>query len=261
MTLFFVYGILPPLEFGIKPEISSKELTEIFDLNLSKLALNKVHVLKLLIDISNIYALFKNVSFDSKGNYSKSTIKALLANEEELPSYVLDFFEAHDKEEDRQIFFPQLLSTYFAVEKKNARGTLKDFLTFEHDLRVLLAGFRAKKGGFDLSKQLQYEDMSEEAVAIVLMQKDLSGKFQFPVDYEDLEKALDSAGTNPSKQYEAIARYRFDYYSKYFINYPFSLKGVLGYMTSLWILEDFFALKRDEGEKFLSNIVERENVS
>ena len=261
MTLFFVYGVLPPLEFGTRPEISSKELTEILDLNLSKIALKKVHVLKLWIDISNIYALFKGSFFDTKGNYSKSTMKALLASEEELPLYVLDYFEAHEKEEDRQKFFPQLISAYFTNEKKNASGALKQFLVFEHDLRVLLAGFRAKKGGIDLGAQLQYEDMGNEAVASVLMQKDLSGKFQFPIDYEDLEKSLELSLNNPSKQYEEVAKYRFEYYSKYFINYPFSLKGVLAYMTSLWILEDFFALKREEGEKFLSNIVERGHVS
>ena len=96
---------------------------------------------------------------------------------------------------------------------------------------------------------------------MVLLQKDLSGKFQFPMDYEELEGVLEEAGDDPSKQYEEIARYRFDFYIKYFTQHLFLMEGILAYMVALWILEDFFALKREEGEKRLNNIVERENVS
>ena len=136
-----------------------------------------------------------------------------------------------------------------------------DFLEFEHDIRVLLAGFRAKKLGLDVAEELQYEDLDDPVVASVLMQKDVGGKFQFPLDYDDLEIALNAAGDNPSKQYEEIAKYRFKFYIQYFSNYSFSLEGILAYMMALWILEDFFALNREEGEKYLSNIVERGNVS
>ncbi len=261
MSRFFIYGILPPLEFGSRPELSSKELSELFELNLTDQALKKIHILKLWIDISNIYGLVQNSHFDSRGNYSKSTIKSLIANQEDLPSYVLEFFQTYEKEAERKKYFSELIARYFREEKKNATGYLADFLTFEHDLRILFAGFRAKRMVADLAKELQYEDMDDPIVATVLMQKDKSGDFQFPPQYEDLEEALKVAGSNPSKQYEAIARFRFNFYIKYFSNYSFSLQGILAYMIALWILEDFFALKREEGEKFLSNIVEREDVS
>lgn len=261
MSRFFVYGILPPLEFGSRPEISSRSLSELFELNLNTQALKKVHILKLWIDISNIYGFLQNSIFDPRGNYSKSTIKALIANQDELPSYVIEFFQAHEKEEERKKYFPKLIALYFQEEKKSATGCLADFLTFEHDIRILFAGFRAKKAGIDLAKELQYEDMDDPIVSTVLMQKDKAGDFLFPIEYEELESALKIAGSNPSKQYEEIARFRFKFYIKYFSNYSFSLEGILAYMIALWILEDFFALKREEGEKFLSNIVERGNVS
>ncbi len=261
MSKFFIYGMLPPLEFGAKPEVSSRDLVELFDLNLSASALKKVYVLKLWIDISNIYAILQNSGFDARGNFSKSKIKALLANQEELPSYVFEFFDAHENQEDQKQYFPELMARYFNEEKKKSSGFLNDFLTFEHNLRILIAGLRAQKLGVDLALELQYEDMDDPIVSTVLMQKDRGGKFQFPMDYEDLEAGLNAADGNPSKQYEEIAKYRFKFYIEYFSNYSFSLEGILAYMIALWILEDFFALKREEGEKYLSNIVERGNVS
>jgi hypothetical protein len=261
MNNYFIYGVLPPLEFGVRADISSRDITELFDLNFSKNDLKKVHVLKLWIDIANIYGLFGKSNFDSRGNYSKSTIKALIANEEDLPAYVFEFFQAHEKDEERKKYFPQLIARYFAEEKKKSSGYLLNFLTFEHDLRVLLSGFRAKNLGLDLAKELQFEDMSNEIVSFVLMQKDRGGKFQFPLEYEDLERVLEEAGRDPSKQYQEIARYRFKFYINYFTKATFSLEGILAYMIALWILEDFFALNREEGENFLSNIVERGNVS
>jgi hypothetical protein len=261
MSRFYIYGALPPLEFGSVPDISSKALNELFELNLSKSDLAKVSVLKLWIDIMNIYGLFRNQSFDSRGNYSKSTIKALIANEEDLPSYVFDFFQSYDKEEDRKKYFPKLIASYFSEEKKENSGFLHKFLSFEQDMRVLLAGFRAKKLGVDLAKELQFADLDDPIVSTVLMQKDRSGDFQFPVEYSDLEDSIREAGDDPSLQYDAVARYRFNYYNKNFTESVFSLEGVLAYMQALWVLEDYFALKKEEGEKFLSKIVEKENVS
>jgi hypothetical protein len=261
MSRFYIYGALPPLDFGAMPEISSRALNELFELNLSKLDLKKVEVLKLWIDIMNIYGLFRNLSFDSRGNYSKSTIKALIANEEDLPPYVLEFFQTYENEEDRRKYFPKIIALYFSEEKKNSSGFLHKFLAFEQDMRILLAGYRAKKLGIDLAKELQFADLDDPIVNIVLMQKDQSGQFQFPIEYSDLEDAIRQAGDDPSLQYDAVARYRFNYYIKNFTESIFSLEGILAYMQALWILEDYFALKKEEGEKFLSKIVERENVS
>ena len=259
MSRFFVYGTLPSLEFNIKPEISSRVLADLFELNLGKITMHKIRVMKLWIDIINIYEILNEGNFDRRGNYSKSTIKSLIANEEELPQYLFDFFHEYKEEEARKEHFSKVMADYFRQEKKEAHGLLKEFLSFEHAIRILLAGFRAKKGGGDLSKELQYEDVDDPIVAAVLMQKDRGGKFQFPMDYEDLEKVLDDAGNDPSEQYKGIARYRFEFYMKYFTNSFFSLEGIVAYMLALWILEDFFSLKRDEGEKELRNIVEREH--
>jgi len=259
MSRFFIYGTLPSLEFKVKPEISSRALSELFELNLGKITMRKVEVMRRWIDIINIYEILNEGNFDKRGNYSKSTIKALLANEEELPRYVFDFFHEYEEVEDRRDHFSKVIAHYFCEEKKGARGLLKEFLVFEHALRILIAGFRARKGGRDLARELQYEDVDDPIVAAVLMQKDRGGKFQFPIDYEDLEKVLEDVGSDPSKQYEGIARYRFEFYMKYFTNSFFSLEGIIAYMLALWILEDFFVLKRDEGERELRNIVEREH--
>jgi hypothetical protein len=261
MSKFFIYGILPPLDFGARPDITSRELYELLELNLSPLELKKVRVLKLWIDISNLFALFNDHKFDQRGNYSRSTIKSMIANEEDLPDYVFEFYRDYENDQERRKFFPKLISRYFEEEKNQTSGYLAEFLAFEHDFRLLVAGYRAKNSKVDLAKELQFADQSDPIVTSVLMQANSSGKFQFPAEYDDLERVVEESEGSPLKQYEGLANYRFQFYIKYFNNHVFSLEGVLGYMVALWILEDFFALNKEEGESYLSNIVERENVS
>ena len=249
---------MPPLEFGLRPELSSKGLYELLEETVPQ---KELYVWKLWIDLSNIHALLAGGLFDSRGNYSRSTIRALLASEDGLPEYVFEFLRDYEGEEKRREAFSALIAKYFQEEMAKHRGYGKRFLAFEHDMRVLLAGYRAHKLKRDIAWELQYEDMSDPVVYMTLMQKDVRGAFQFPIEYEELERILAEAGSDPTKQYEGIARYRFAFYNQIFIQNVFSLEGIIAYMMALWILEDLYALEREEGEKQLRNMVEREHVS
>ena len=261
MSLFYIYSSLPQLDFYSKPDISSYSMMEILELNLNSYGFKKIKVLKLWIDLNNIHRILIDDGFDIRGNHSKNTLKSFLTHEYELPEYVFEFLSRFDSEEKRLRNFSFLLARYFSEERKKSRGFLKEIIEFEHSWRILMAGYRVKLKRGNLAKELQYEDIDNPVVAMTLAQKDGLGSFVFPFEYKDLEKRIHDAGPDPLKQYEAIAQYRFEFYENYYLEHPFTLKAICGYLMALWTLEDYYSLKQDRGEEILENIVEKEHVS
>lgn len=258
---FFLFGVLPPLEFGFKPEITSKELSPLLELNLGKGVLKKVKVLKMWIDLFNIYLLTIGGKFDSRGNYSKSLLKELISSLDELPDYLIDFLQKYETEEERYTHFREVVASYFVEEEKRERGALRKFLSFEHELRIVSGAFHAKREGRSIAQELQYEDMGDPIVAFCLAQEGGRGKFQFPYEYTDLEKKIVDSEGNPSKIREAFARYRFEFYAQFMEHYPFSSKMLLAYIMQLWILEEYYNVSSEEGLQILNQLIEGDHVS
>ena len=169
--------------------------------------------------------------------------------------------ESDESEEEQKKYFPWLLSKYFKIEVEKNNGFMREFLEFEYHLRIVTTGYRSKNLKRDIGKELQFENVGDPIVAMTLAQKDTSSAYVFPYEFHDLEAAIADAGPNPTQKYDVIAEYRFNFYTKYIIDFPFTLKASLAYMMSLWILEEYFALKQDKGEVVLDQIVEKENVS
>lgn len=258
MRRLFVFGSLPPLEFGSKPDITSWQLRELFEDNLSQSALKQIHILQFWIDLANIQAvLYKTDAFDTRSVFSKELLSSFMKESEGLPAYVYDFFSEFTTDEERRRNFASLIAAYFREERKKAKGFVRKFLDFEHAVRVLITGFRAKRLGRDVVRELQFEDPIDPYVETVLMQKNSSGSFVFPLEFAELETKLEDAGRDPTLQYEALMQFRFDYYSEHIHSHPLEISSLAANMMRLWILEDYFALKVDEGEVILTRAVER----
>lgn len=262
MGYSFVIASLPWLEFGAKPDVTSTEFFALCKMNLSSSDLSHIEVLRRWIDLYNIYRMIQNEEFyDKRGNFVRATLRENLEDQEGLPSYVFDFLEAYDREEEKKRRFPQLIANYFAVEKSKAGEPLKEFLRFENEWRILLAGYRAKKAETDLGDILKYENENDPIVQVALAQKDAPGPFIFPFEYEDLEKHLKDAGPNPTKQMRALAKYRFDFYAEMEYDFPFTLRRVMAYLMQLFQLEEMFALDEVEGKKELQKLMENDHGS
>ncbi len=257
MRRLFVSGSLPPLEFDSKPDINSPLLRSLFEENLSKRELKKIHVLQFWIDLSNIQnAMYKTKSFDPRGMFSEDMLKMLLKEGDGLPEYVTSFFADFTTEAERKRNFLALVAGYFQEERKKAKGFVREFLEFEHNIKILLTGFRTKRLGRDVARELQFEDSADPIVQMVLLQKNTSGSFVFPLEFRELEEKLEEAGRDPVLQYEAIMKFRFDYYSEQAWSHPFALRALAATMMRVWILEDLFALREEKGEEILNKVVE-----
>ncbi len=262
MSLYFAIASLPKLEFDAKPDTTTVAVIEIFEMNLSGKALEQLKVLRRWIDLRNLSrVLHHHTYFDYRGNESKSTLKECLESQQDLPQYFFDFLSKFDTEESQKKNFSYLIADYFRYERKKATGLLKEFLQFENEWRIILASYMTKKSGRNLGDVLRFEDMNDPIIQIALVQKDSPGQFVFPFEYSRLELLLKEAGSNPTKQMLAIAKYRFDFYAEMQYDFPFTLRRAFAYLMQLMQLEEVYALDELEGTQELMKLMENEHAS
>ena len=262
MGCMYVIGSVPNLEFDSKPDISAEELYLLLKMNLSKTDLAPIKVLKRWVDLANLYKIFeKHDYFDKRGNYPQGMLKEFIETQQQLPSYVFEYLDEFESDEDRKKYFAKLIAKYFKEERKKAKGALAEFLKFENEWRILLTAYRAKKSEKSIAEILKYEDLSDPIVQISIAQSEAPGPFVFPFEYEELEAELKNAGPNPTSQMRALAKYRFNYYRDMGVDFPFTLRQIMAYLMQLFQLEDLFALDEIEGKKQLEKLMENENAS
>jgi hypothetical protein len=251
---YYLAASLPPLSLREKPAITFEELEFRLEMNLSKHDFAKTVVFRRLIDLFNLRAFFAKHPLDSRGNLDEKEIDEALLFREGFPEYVYDYLDRYETAADRVLHFSQLLTNFFTEEiKKQKKGFLKAYLTFEREWRLVMVGIRSKLMGRSAAHELQFEELSEPIVAQILAQRDASD-YDPPAEYADLKEVFLSCGADPLMQHHAVGRYRFDKIEE-LASYPlFSIDWILSYMAQLLIIEHWSELSHQKGEQFLQTL-------
>ena len=162
---YYAASSLPPLSLEGEPPLHFADFCNLLRMNFSDAEMANLHVLQRLVDIDNIRCLLEGRHISTMGSLTAAELDEAVAGEFHLPDYILRYLVEYEKVEDRLANFDRLLSWYFADETSKAQGFLLNYLEFERQWRLVLLGFRAKVAGKDLSKELQWEDSSEDLVA------------------------------------------------------------------------------------------------
>ncbi|WP_316356941.1 DUF2764 family protein [Candidatus Neptunichlamydia sp. REUL1] len=251
---FFLGSVLPPLKVGNKPGIIFEDLMTLFRDNMGADDLEKAKAILTYIDIKNVQSLLKKEAIDHRGNLNEKELDEAIVNQSGLPQYVFEHLEETESVQEQLRHFSKVLIAYFKEMEKKYRGFLKGYFRFEHEWRVLLAGYRAKKLGLEPGIELQHEDFHDPLVAQVLAQKD-APFFEFPFEYADLGEKLKDAHGKPKMQYDVMANYRFSRVGDEVQDAPFSADYLLSYLVQLIIVEGAYALNEKQGNQMLSEIV------
>lgn len=251
---YFLTTALPDLKLGVEPDITFEEFSHLLQDNLSKEDYAKTVVIRRLYDLQNLRAFWKKESLDRRGNLGFSDLESSLISHEGLPLYVFNFIDAYESINDRLQNFSALLGAYYDHETKSSKGFLRDYLLFEHHLRLVFTGFRAKQLGRDLTVELQFEDPDDDLVAQILAQKDAK-KFIAPDGYEDLQALFEKQGDNPLELYQALCAYRFAKVEQMIGLDLFSMDRVLAYMVQLIMVEKWMELDKMKGLNVMNQIV------
>ena len=252
----FTTSSLPTLKIGEAPAMTFEELDTLLYENLLPSDYKQTEVLRSLYDILNIRALWKGDPLDPHGNLNENELEEAMVDQTNLPWYVKDFLDTYTKKEERLKFFPLLISQFFKEEAKQRDPFLKKYLDFERKLQLVLVGFRAKKLGRNLEKELQFEDPNDDLIAQILAQKN-AAEFEPPEGFEDLKIIFEAHQDDPIKLYQALCEFRFEKIEKMMGNDTFSLSKILGFMAELIIVEKWMELDEKKGMEIIDEILEK----
>lgn len=243
---YFVATALPPLQFGVTPEMNFEEFTWLLKMNLTPEDYKSTQVIRRYYDIQNIRSFWKGEELDPRGNLNEVDLEEALLSREGLPEYVYDFIDRYDSNESRLQNFPALVAAYFQEESKEAEGLLREYLEFERGWRLVLVGFRAKQLGKDLATELQFEDPQDDLVVQILAQKDAK-TFVPPDGYQDLQPIFEAHVNDPLGLHMALCEYRYKKLESFAGIDLFSLDRILGYMARLILIEKWIELDKKKG--------------
>lgn len=247
---YFVAPSLPTLTLGEVPDLTFEQVMHRLRVNLSSQDLQKVAVLRRVIDLYNIRALYSKKPIDPRGNLNERELDEALLVKADLPDYVFEFLGKFDENKEKVRMFFGLLTRFYAEETEKAEGFLKQLLQFQRELRLVLVALRSKKTKRDVVEELQFEDFTDPFVAAILAQKDME-EYEPPPEFQDLKQNLIARGDDPWQQYKTVLEYEF-YRIEVMTGYPlFSIDWILGYVARLMLVEKYSELDETQGEEIV----------
>lgn len=247
---YFVAPSLPSLVLGEVPDISFEQLMNRLRINLSRKDWEKITVLRRIVDLYNIRALYLKKNHDPRGNLTERELDEALLVKADLPDYVFEFLGKFEDNKEKARMFFGLLSRFYSEEVLKQEGFLKQLLTFQREVRLVLAALRSKKTKRDIVEELQFEDFTDPFVAQILAQKDMED-YEPPLEYQDLKQSLLACGDDPWQQYLTVLKYEFSHIVE-MTGYPlFSLDWILGYVARLMLIEKYNELNEQKGEEIV----------
>lgn len=255
---YFLASLLPQLEIGHVPTLGFSEMKELLRTNLKAEDAEKVKTLLRLIDFENMRRIFAGERIDPRGNLNAEELKEALnlgqfSDEEEFPTYLGDFLEKYKSNEERIAKFPQVLGRFLQETSENEEGFLHDFFRYEREMRIVLAGFRAKKLHKNIEEVLQYEESTDPIVAQVIAQKDTKN-YEPPFEYKELKPIFEAYGNYPNELHKALTQERFEAVVEMMDSKHFTIDRILGYIARLILVERWIDLNYEEGMAIIDTI-------
>ena len=251
---YYLSASLPTLEITKKPEIEFSDFIFLANMNLDEKDLKIFKKFRSFIDINNLKLYWQHKTIDYRGNFSEKEIAENIFLEDLFPSYVTDFVNKYESEEDRLNNFSYLLVSFFKDVEENEVSFFKKYFRFEREFRLTLLALRAKKNNFDIARQLQFEDENDPFVMNILAQKD-APSIEIDEKFSELKDIYNKDYENPLTLYKKILEYKFKKIEDFIELIPFSIDRILAFFQELLMVEDWDSLNDEKANEMIINLV------
>ncbi len=216
---------------------SLADLDDLLVTNLSKKDWSDYRLIKRLFDLENFAFFWNNKEIrHSFGEVTQENVCELLRfqqweGEEDFEDFFRDFLQVYKSSEERIQAYSLLVRDFLVYYSDRCSGFLKEYLSFKQNLRIVLAGYRARAMRMDMSYVLRNEDHSDPIVLHTLMQKD-APQYELPWEFRDLKASLEDYGRLSHTLYQSLELYEFYKLEEMTRDYYFDSGLVLGRAVS-----------------------------
>lgn len=255
---YYVASLLPQLDIGHVPALSFADLKDILKINLNKEDYKLVQRFLRMIDLENLRSYWAGEPIDPRGNFNANEIEHALVdvrwpNGDEFPQYLLDYLDKYRTNDERLHNFSILMNDFLQDEIEKKDGFLQEYFEFQREWRLVMTGFRAKKLGRDVIKELQFEDVNDPIVAQIIAQKDAK-VYEPPFEYKELKPIFEAYADSPLELHRALYEYQFNHIIEVWGGELFSMNRILSYMAQLLIVERWLELDVQQGINIVDEI-------
>jgi hypothetical protein len=253
---YLVAGLPDILLEQPKPPFSSLQYREDLRHHLHPDDYRQVELLFLFFDNRNLLHILekKEGQWDERGNFPIETLDAGIRDGEGLPSYMHRFIQAYQQElplQPNMSWENQLADLYFEYGIQHAQGFPHRWITFERDLRNVLAAMSARKQKRSLEGEILGASDISEAIRHYAS-RDFGLGAEFPIvekllQIEEKENLLE-------KEFD-LDKVRWNYIDQLNTFEYFTADILLGYLLKLFMLERWKPLDNADGLALLNNLI------
>jgi hypothetical protein len=159
----------------------------------------------------------------------------------EGPEFVLDFLRNADLQSVGFKEIDRLYASYFDyVLGATAKAFVREYFTFQQNLRNCAAALRARQKGLDPSEYL-----IGEGEVVQILSSSTSEDFGLSLEFPWIESLIKAE--TPHERQAIVERIQWDYLDEHAGPDPFDFRVILAYLLKLEILERQLALSEDKG--------------
>ncbi len=259
---YFLSSFFSPQLPEASPVYTFSVLDDFLSLNLSSRDWWHYTILKRFFDFEN-FAFFwagKPIPY-SFNEVTQEKVEQMILSQQwsddcEFEDFFKDFLLLYKTSEERVKHFSGLTRDFLNYYQQSSSEFLRTYFTFRQNLRVVLAGFRARVMNLDVSYVLRDEDSSNPTVLQVLMQKD-SPNYELPRDFFDLSDVLSDYGRLPHTLNRTLALYEFHKIEEMGRDKSFDSDAILARITSYLFAIRNSLLNLEKGREMI-NAMEKE---
>jgi hypothetical protein len=159
----------------------------------------------------------------------------------EGPEFVLDFLRSTDLQSVGFKEIDRLYASYFEyVLGATANEFMRDYFTFQQNLRNIMAALRARQKGLDPSEYL-----IGEGEVVQILSSSTAEDFGLSLEFPWIESLIKAE--TPHERQAMVEQIQWDYLDEHAGSDPFDFRVILAYLLKLEILERQLALSEDKG--------------
>lgn len=250
---FYLLTSLPSVELFNEPPISLHSLMWRLEMNLSEKDFQIVKDFLRYYDVLNLRAFWQKKPLDPWGNLDETGLEEALLVETVLPDFVFDFIKKYKTDEERVIYFPEILNSFYCLVEERQEGFFQTFFIFQKTIQTLISQKKIEKEGKEREKELFFADLKDPALQEILQRADNYEDVNF--DYRPLVKLLEENYTQPLDLFKGLMDFKFSKITELMNGSMFSVDNVLQYLALLRIAAEVFSLDQEKGEQIIEQIV------
>lgn len=265
---YFIVAGLPDLFLDEGKNIPSfSEFMMDLEDQISSHDLELLRYIRLPIDNVNLIAILQNSSkeFDIRGNFSRDELTASIKSDDGLPNYMIKFLEAY--RENRMpcssLITEDQLNWFFYEEMiDHPNPFIREWFTFELNLRNLTAGINSRKGLEHLDALASDRERSAGAILVGVndvaetIMRSNAPDFGLSSQLPWVERLLNLSRSNLLEYEKGIDLLRWDMLNELTTFSYFSIESIIAFSIKLLMVERWKKLDAQSGKAILEKLVE-----